>query len=175
MSGGLFDYIQKQQAEKCPTLSEPQKCPIEPRRLTPYEITQEEQKNAMEAARAVYKAYQENILKAGTLQSEIMKGLHQGENTAILLLKALEAISCMTGETVTYRVAKDTLMTVYGEVLRQLDSLEVARAEVQKRLECLENALQSADTTERERILQAVKAHREKLEQLSDEQTQGQV
>lgn len=168
MSSGLFDYIQKQQAEKCPTPSEPQKCPVETRRLTPYEITQEEQKNALEAARAVYKSYQENILKAGTLQSEILKGLHQGENTAILLLKALEAISCMTGETVTYQVAKDTLMTVYGEVMRQLDSLEVARAEVQKRLECLENVLKGADGTEQERILQAIEAHKRKLEQLSE-------
>ena len=168
MSGGLFDYIQKQQAEKCPTLSEPQKCPIEPRKRTPLEIAQAEQQDAVEQARAVYKAYQENILKAGTLQSEILKGLHQGENTAILLLKALEAISCMTGETVTYQVAKDTLMTVYGELLRQPDSLKVARAEVQKRLECLENALQGADGTERERILQAIKAHKRKLEQLSE-------
>ena len=145
MSGGLFDYIQKQQAEKCPTLSEPQKCLIEPRKRTPLEIAQAEQQNAVEQARAVYRAYQENILKAGTLQSEILKGIQQGESTAVLLLKALEVISCMTGETVTY---------------------QVAGAEVQKRLECLENALQGADGTERERILQAIKAHREKLEQL---------
>ena len=74
----------------------------------------------------------------------------------------------MTGKTVTYQVAKDTLMTVYGEVMRQLDSLEVARAEVQKRLECLENVLKGADGTEQERILQAIEAHKRKLEQLSE-------
>jgi len=161
MSGGLFDYIQNQ------TPTEPPELPSEPRKRTPLEITQAEQQDAVEQARVVYKAYQENILKAGTLQSEILKGLYQGESTAVLLLKALEVISCMTGETVTYQIAKDTLMTVYGEVLRQPDSLKVARAEVRKRLECLENALQGADGTERERILQAIRAHKEKLEQLS--------
>ena len=39
-------------------------------------------------------------------------------------------------------------MTVYGETLRQPDSPKVAGAEGQKRLECLENALQGADSTE---------------------------
>ena len=161
MSGGLFDYIQNQ------TPTEPPELPSEPRKRTPLEIAQAEQQDAVEQARAVYRAYQENILKAGTLQSEILKGLYQGESTAVLLLKALEVISCMTGENLTYQIAKDTLMTVYGEVLRQPDALEVARAEVRKRLECLENALQGADGTERERILQAIRAHKEKLEQLS--------
>ena len=162
MSGGLFDYLQKQS----PT--EPPELPSEPRKRTPLEITQAEQQDAVEQARAVYKAYQENILKAGTLRSEILKGLYQGENTAILLLKALEVVSCMTGEDVTYQIAKDTLMTIYGEILRQPDSLEVARAEVQKRLECLENAVQGANGMERERILQSIKAHKEKLAQLSE-------
>ncbi len=162
MSGGLFDYIQNQM----PT--EPPELPSEPRKRTPLEIAQAEQQDAVEQAGAVYRAYQENILKAGTLRSEILKGLYQGESTAILLLKALKVISCMTGEDLTYQIAKDTLMTVYGEVLQQPDSLKVVRAEVQKRLECLENALQGADGTERERILQAIKAHKEKLAQLSE-------
>ena len=162
MSGGLFDYIQNQ------TSTEPPELPSEPRKRTPLEIVQTEQQDAVEQARAVYRAYQENILKAGTLQSEILKGLYQGESTAVLLLKALGVISCMTGENLNYQIAKDTLMTVYGEVLRQPDSLEVARAEVQKRLVCLETALQGADGTEQERILQAIKAHKEKLAQLSE-------
>ena len=162
MSGGLFEYIQNQ------TPTEPPELSSKPRKRTPLEIAQAEQQDALEASRVVYRAYQENILKAGTLQSEIVKGLYQGESTAILLLKALEVISCMIGETVTYQIAKDTLMTIYGEVLRQPDSLKVARAEVQKRLECLENALQDADGTERERILQAIEAHKRKLEQLSE-------
>jgi hypothetical protein len=162
MSGGLFDYIQNQTSTKPPEL------PSEPRKRTPLGIAQAEQQDAVERARAVYKAYQENILKAGTIRSEILKGLQQGENTAILLLKALEVISCMTGEDLTYQIAKDTLMNMYGEVLRQLDSLKVARVEVQKRLECLENTLQDADGTVRKRILQAIEAHKRKLEQLSE-------
>lgn len=166
MSGGLFDYVRKQQGKNGSTLIEPSERLLETRKKTPLEVTQEEQKRLTEQAGAVYQAYQENILKAGTLQNEILKGLNQGENIAVLFLKALEIISCMTGENLTCQVAKDTLMTVYGEVLRQPDSLEVARAEVQKRLECLENALQGADGTERERILQAIKAHKEKLDKL---------
>ena len=154
--------------KKLPTLQKSQNRPQSHANGHLWKIAQVEQQDAVEQARAVYKAYQENILKAGTLQSEILKGIQQGENTAILLLKALEVISCMTGETVTYQIAKDTLMTVYGEVLRQPDALEVAGAEVRKRLECLENALQGADGTERERILQAIKAYKEKLAQISE-------
>ena len=162
MSGGLFDYIQNQ------TSTEPPELPSEPCSRTPLEITQAEQQQALERSREVYKAYQDNIMRAGTLRSEITKGLQQGENMAILFLKAMEIIACMTGEDTSYQLAKDTVTTVYGYALRQPESLKVARAEVQERLSHLENAMQFADGMEKERILQAIEAHHKKLEQLSE-------
>lgn len=50
MSGGLFDYLQKQSP------IEPPELPSEPRRRTPLEVAQAEQQDAVEQARAVYKA-----------------------------------------------------------------------------------------------------------------------
>ncbi len=162
MSGGLFDYVQNQMpTEATESLSEP-------RSRTPLEITQAEQQQALERSREVYKAYQDNIMRAGTLRSEIIKGLQQGENMAILFLKAMEIIACMTGEDTSYQLAKDTVTAVYCDALRQPEALEVARTGVQERLAHLENALQYANSTEKERILQAIEAHHKKLEQLSE-------
>ena len=162
MSGGLFDYIQNQ------TFTKPPELPLESCSRTPLEITQAEQQQALERSREVYKAYQDNIMRAGTLRSEITKELQQGENMAILFLKAMEIIACMTGEDTSYQLAKDTVTAVYGYALRQPESLKVARAEIQERLSYLENALQFADGMEKERILQAIEAHHKKLEQLSE-------
>lgn len=57
----------------------------------------------------VYKTYQENIKRSSQLQTEIMKGLKNGESTEVLFLKAMEAISCMTDNKVLYTIAKSTI------------------------------------------------------------------
>lgn len=124
------------------------------------------QQEAIEQAKAVYKTYQENILKADTLQNEIIKGLNQGENITVLFLKALEIIGCMTGETVTYQTAKETVMTVYGYALKEPDSLEIARTEIQERLIKMQKALESTEGAKKERLLCSIKAHKEKLDKL---------
>ncbi len=70
----------------------------------PGELTEDRQARA-----AAWKEYQDNIIKAGQLRSEISKGIAAGEDTADLLLKALKCISCMTGDQVFYTANKKHL------------------------------------------------------------------
>ena len=62
-------------------------------------------REAEEKQTAVWKAYQDAIHKAGTLTSEITKGIQNGEKPEVLLLKAVECISLMTGDKVFYENA----------------------------------------------------------------------
>lgn len=55
-----------------------------------------------EQAIAVYREYQQNIKLSEQLQTEILKGSEQGENIKILFLKAVKAISLMTGNNYFY-------------------------------------------------------------------------
>lgn len=54
----------------------------------------------------VYKEYQQNILASGTLRAEITKGAKAGEDPETLLLKAVKAISLMTGDKLFYEQIK---------------------------------------------------------------------
>lgn len=72
----------------------------------PGELTEDQQRRAQAAG---WKEYQENIIKAGQLRNEINKGIAAGEDTAGLLLKALECISRMTGDQAFYTVNKRKL------------------------------------------------------------------
>ena len=47
---------------------------------------------------AVYRRYQENILKSEHLQKEILDGIDAGQSAEELFLKACEVISCMCGD-----------------------------------------------------------------------------
>lgn len=58
--------------------------------------------------------YQDNIKRAGSLRADILKGIQAGEDTAILLLKACEAIAKMTGDETYYRQAEKSIQTAYG-------------------------------------------------------------
>lgn len=71
---------------------------------------QEDHKNSME----MYSIYQQNIKRAGTLRSEILKGLRAGEDPRAILLKAVECISLMTGDVVIYAQSKKDLIEKYG-------------------------------------------------------------
>ena len=65
-------------------------------------------------AEEMYTTYQQNIKRAGTLRSEILKGLRAGEDPRAILLKAVECISLMTGDTVIYSQSKKDLIEKYG-------------------------------------------------------------
>lgn len=67
-------------------------------RIEPNMITLSESK--YNHAYEVYRQYQENILKAQQIRTEILKGLDAGTPDRELLLKACEALSRMTGDRV---------------------------------------------------------------------------
>jgi len=63
---------------------------------------------------AVYKAYQENIIKSEQLQNEILTGVKAGEDICSLFLKAAKAIAIMTGDAVFYDQLMKAAQDVYG-------------------------------------------------------------
>ena len=83
-------------AQQAPETEQPQEVQ-QPPRNNPLARAQTEQRQAAERAADVYKTQQENIKKAGALESAILKGLKQGEPIPALFLKAAEAMSRMTG------------------------------------------------------------------------------
>ena len=134
----------------------------------PLELEQAFQRTIQEQAKEVYKAHQENIHKVGQLENEILKGLQNGENLAILFLKAVKAMTLCTGNKAEYDIIESTLLSVYGAGLHDKEVVSISIEKVQKRLQKLEKALSEVnDSNDRIRIEQAIQAHKKQLEQLN--------
>lgn len=126
-----------------------------------------EQKEAEARYREVYSAYQEAIRRSEGLRAEITKGILQGEAVYNLLLKAIECISLMTGETLFYNQNREQIKAIYGVGLLETVPLEIELDEVRRRLAMLTRPeLEKEPSESRERIRQAVKRHRERETQL---------
>lgn len=162
MSNGLFDYVQNHPVPELPK-------PEAPKMITSLERMKAEQNEILDRAREVYAIYQQNILSTGTLQSEITKGLNQGENIACLFLKAMKIISYMTGDDLSYQIAEEKIFSIYGFALHQPEAIEVTVSRTQERLVRLEYAAQKAEGIEKEHILHSIDAHKRELERLNDE------
>ena len=131
-----------------------------------------------ENTRQMYASYQQNIKRAGTLRSDITKGIQAGEDPAILLLKAVECISLMTGDTAIYAQGKEDLLEVYGRGLHNPEVLRLELEEARSRLALLtagepsssvssETAEPAAlDATQEQRTQRAIEAHRELIQGL---------
>lgn len=121
-----------------------------------------------ERVREVYATYQNNIKKAGELRSNILKGLQAGEDPIALLLQAIECISLMTGDTVIYTQSKANILAVYGWGLGEPEPLKRDLEDAQRRLQSLQRALneEGVPELERERLQNAIKAHRELIKSL---------
>jgi len=72
------------------------------------------QKEAEAKQTATWKSYQEAIVKAGQLTSDITKGIQAGEKPEVLLLKAIKCISLITDDKVFYELNKSNLKELYG-------------------------------------------------------------
>lgn len=99
---------------------QPQK-PARSENRAPQEVhTHQLDKEAQERARLreVYHQQQENIRRAGKLRTEILKGVRAKEEPLALLLKAVQCIGCMTGDTVIYRQCEEDIAKIYGYKLR---------------------------------------------------------
>lgn len=133
----------------------------------PLEFEQAYQRAMQEQAKEVYKEHQENIRKVGQLDTEILKGLQNGENLAILFLKAVKAMTLCTGNKAEYDIIESTLLSVYGAGLHEKEVVSVSVDAVQNRLDRLQKALtEVTDRNDRSRIEQAIQAHQKQLEQL---------
>lgn len=122
----------------------------------------DERQQEREQARSVYRAYQDNIRRSGTLQSEILKGTQAGESSYNLLLKAAEAISAMVGDSGFFaNQVRENIIAIHGAELLEPDALELELEAVQGRLIRLREAQkrenEPADSVAR--IGTAIKAH----------------
>lgn len=144
----------------------PQKQRVEQKALISLTREKEDRQRTLEA----YRDYQNNIKKAGSLRTDILKGVQTGEPAQTLLLKAVECISCMTGDRLFYTQIAEDLKAVYGEAFLEEIPLEWELEEVEERLEKMKEAL-ARETTEpdaKDRIKRAIRKHEEKRTQLKE-------
>ena len=119
----------------------------------------------LEQAARICAEHQKNTLLTDSLQCKINKGLKSGESIYTLFLKAVQAISLMTGNTVFYDVAKKDLLAVYGVGLEEPQALELELNEIQKRLDKLKQSEQTAlDLSDKQRIKWAIEEHKKAKE-----------
>ena len=128
----------------------------------------------LDRTREVYKSYQNNIRAAGNLRADILKGLRAGEAAEVLLLKACNIISLMTGDTVFNKQAEQNLIAIYGEGLWAEKPLEYKLEQVQKRLnnmqQAIERGLEPDDKRRVEAAIAAHKAEANRIQSLLDRQ-----
>ena len=116
------------------------------------------EKQTVQQAADVYAEHQKAIKQSAQLKSEILKGLQNGENLAALLLKAVQAISCVTGDTVFYDQTKERIYSVYGNALQEPAAVELMQNEIRGRLEEAEKKWPDDNT-----IKAAIRMHRQQL------------
>lgn len=116
----------------------------------------------------MYKDYQKNIRQAGQLQTELTKGARAGEPAYTLLLKAIKAISLMTGNKLFYSQIYKDLKAIYGEGLKEQIPIEWELDEVRERLANMREAIEreSTEAGSKERIKKAIEAHEKREHEL---------
>lgn len=122
----------------------------------------ENKERELESTRQDLREQRQHIKSAGTLQSDILKSIKAGEDPLDILLKALECISLLTGESVTYTQGKEDIIAIYGWGLKEPAPLRVDLEEARQRLAMLTRPdLITRNTTEdsRRRIQSAIEAH----------------
>lgn len=110
------DFTEPLGAEEGGSIAEAQK-PARNENRAPREVhTHKLDKEIQERAqlREIYRQQQENIRRAGKLRTEILKGIQAKEEPLALLLKAVECISFMTGDTVIYQQCQKDIAKTYG-------------------------------------------------------------
>lgn len=116
----------------------------------------------------IYKEYQSNTIKSSQLQAEILKGLNAGEDITTLFLKAAQAISAMTNNSVFYNEIKERVTAIYGAGLQEDIPLSIELEQVEQRLMYLEEAALWNEGGELLRIQRAIEAHTERAQRLRE-------
>lgn len=122
-------------------------------------LNKQQENNAKTAE--MYRFYQENISRSQTMTAELLKGVHAGEDSHLLLLKATKIISMMTGNNLIYEQLEADLKSIYGAGLLEPYPLELELKQIQGRLEKLQEAEQREGEPEasKQRIRNAITAH----------------
>lgn len=144
--------------------------------LTMLQLQAEETRKEKERMLKVYADHQTNRMKTAKIQTDIIQGIHEGENIYKLFLKAIQAISLMTGTSVFEDQAKGDLITIYGAGLCYDKPLEIDLEETEKRLEKLKEALRRGTEPEDsiKRIKTAIQAHESRVKQIKKKLSQKQ-
>ena len=121
----------------------------------------------------VYRTYQRNIRTAGELQREIQDGAYLGAGIYSLFLKAVEAISLMTGDKLYYENMRETVKAVYGEGLQEREPLELELQEVESRLEKLRGARERTDGKDERNIERAIREHEKRAKLIREQIKRG--
>ena len=116
----------------------------------------------------IYKEYQSNTIKSSQLQAAILKGLNAGEDITALFLKAAQAISAMTNNSVFYNEIKERVTAIYGAGLQEDIPLSIELEQVEQRLMYLEEAALWNEGGELLRIQRAIEAHTERAQRLRE-------
>ena len=127
------------------------------------DANKEEKKRALE----IYREYQSNIKVSSQLQTDILKGIKRGEDIYSLFLKAVQAISLMTSNTVFYNQIEGDIRAIYGEGLLAPLPLQMELQQAEERLTRLREAEgRELEANSRERIKRAVTAHENRIVEL---------
>lgn len=95
---------------------------------------------------------------------DFLKKTNQGAPVEELLLDALAIIETSTGDRAFSSQARNNLKTIYGDAFKDPGIVNHEKAEAQKRLDKLRQALkESTDEGDRQRITNAIKKHEELL------------
>lgn len=123
----------------------------------------------------IMKKHQENTKKSTALQAEILKGIKKGEAEAVLLLKAVEAISLMTGNELFFLQASEDLRAIYGRGLQSAPLLAVELEGLETRLNRLRDAEgRETDANTRKRIRGAITEHEREIKHVQSLLDDGQ-
>jgi len=124
-----------------------------------FKLNKEQENN--EKAAEMHRFYQENISRSQTMTAELLKGVHAGEDSHLLLLKATKIISMMTGNNLIYEQLEADLKSIYGAGLLEPYPLELELKQIQGRLEKLQEAEQREGEPEasKQRIRNAITTH----------------
>ena len=116
-----------------------------------------------------WKREQEAIRQAGTQPSEIEKAITAGESYYRLLLRCLDCIGAMTGDSSFYLRTKEKLQAIHGAGLGKPEPLQDEITRIREQLERLRQTQQrETDPQIKSHMDEAVQAHSRRLKALEE-------
>ncbi|MEM1506258.1 hypothetical protein RG959_23020 [Domibacillus sp. 8LH] len=114
---------------------------------------------------SAYKRQQDIKRISTAARVDIIKSVQAGENPYRLLLKAVECISTITGDSAFYMQIKTDLEAIHGKGLENPDMLEFEKKELEERLKRLEAAkTNTTSEADQKRINTAISEHKRRIQ-----------